>query len=397
MEFRYACTDCGKEFFTDKIVYLCPACGGGQKDGEFQQGVLKVFLDPDYLRSLGGRKSIRGEDFLPYPVSSLYPVGNTPLVAPERLRSSLGLKNLFLKNDGANPSGSLKDRASQLVAAQAVHFGEQKVILASTGNAGSAMACAGAAFGLDIILFVPETAPRAKLMQSILYGAKVIPIQGTYDEAFSLSIEYSQERGGINRNTAYNPMTIEGKKTVSIEIFNQLGGKVPDAVFVPTGDGVILAGVYKGFFDLKTAGLTDTIPRIVCVQADGSNAIARALGTGRMKGLAKAVTKADSISVASPANGRMAVEYIRASGGKAVEVPDSAITESQLQLCREAGVFVEPAAAAAWAGFLKERNAINDDDTVVILLTGTGFKDMKSVEDRVTIPDSIKPDITMLG
>lgn len=397
MEFQYTCTDCGKEFISDSVVYLCPDCGGNRA-GEFQRGVLKVLLDPGYLRSLAAKERISGEDFLPYPLPMVdtYPVGNTPLIAPWRLRDASGRKGLYLKNDGANPSGSLKDRASQLVAAQALHFGERVVILASTGNAGSAMACAGAAYGLEVILFVPETAPKAKLLQSILYGAKVLPIRGTYDVAFSLSMQYSLRMGGINRNTAFNPMTIEGKKTVSIEIFNQLGGRVPDIVFVPTGDGVILAGVYKGFSDLKTAGLAEKVPRMICVQAEGSNAITRALETGRMSPLSEVSTKADSIAVASPANGRMAVENIRSSGGKGVLVTDEEITEAQLQLCRDAGIFVEPAAAAAWAGFLKDRDTVGKDETAVVLLTGTGFKDMKSVEDRVTIPDSIEPDIDRL-
>ncbi len=399
MKFTYRCTDCGTEYSPVEIIYLCPGCQEKQEPGTFQKGVLKTILDPDYLKSLASRESVSPKDFSPYPIPYLqsYPVGNTPLIAPRKLRTKSGCPGLFLKNDGLNPSGSLKDRASQLVAAQAMHFSENMVALASTGNAGSAMACAGASYGLNIVLFVPETAPKAKLMQSVLYGATVVPIQGTYDEAFALSIEFTKRKGGINRNTAFNPLTIEGKKTVSIEIFNQLGRTVPDVVYVPTGDGVILAGVYKGFFDLKEAGITEKLPRIVCVQAEKSNAVADAYRTGTMKALEKAETRADSISVASPANGRMAVEYIKSSGGWVTEVADQEITLAQLTLSRDAGVLAEPAAAAAYAGFVRDWDKFRGDEIIIVLLTGTGFKDMDSVKDHVAIPPSIPPGVDEIG
>ena len=396
MKFYYRCTDCGTEYPGDQIRYLCPQCK--QAAGEFQAGVLETILDPEYLASLKIRPIVMTEDFLVYqlPDAATYPVGNTPLVAPDNLRKRYGFPNLFLKNDGANPSGSLKDRASQLVAAQALFHKEKTVVLASTGNAGSAMACAGAALGLQVILFVPATAPKAKLLQSVLYGATVIPIRGTYDDAFKLSIEYTRKFGGINRNTAYNPLTIEGKKTVSIEIFNQLGRNAPDVVFVPVGDGVIYAGVYKGFADLKTAGLIGKIPQIVGVQSTGSNAIAQAFQSGKMLPIAKATTNADSISVASPANGRMAVKFMRACNGWATEVSDAEISQAQVQLCKEAGVFVEPAAAAAWAGFLKDRERLKPSQKIVVLLTGLGFKDLGAVEKAVEIPEAFKPDLNSI-
>ncbi len=397
MDFKYVCSDCGKEYSCEKIIYRCPECSAApDEDGkEMQKGNLITLLDRKYLTSLKKRNSVSPLDFFPYPVPdiSAYPVGNTPLIKPKRLIEETGYSGLLLKNDGANPSGSFKDRASQLVAAQALHFGEKTIALASTGNAGSAMACAGAAYGLNIVLFVPETAPKAKLLQSVLYGAKVVPVKGTYDDAFALSIEYSKIFGGINRNTAYNPMTIEGKKSVSIELYNQLGGRAPDAVYVPVGDGVIYSGVYKGFFDLKEAGLIETIPKIICAQSEKSNAISKAWRSGELNTIPTATTRADSISVASPANGRMAVRYIKESRGWATEVKDEAILAAQLELAKSAGVFAEPAAAAAWAAFRKdaEEKRISKDASIVILLTGTGFKDLAAVEASVSIPPSIDP------
>ncbi len=401
MEFKYECSDCGKEYPSDKIIYRCPVCSEDNTAGKMQKGNLITKIDSKHLKSLKAKNSVCPGDFLPYeiPNESTFPVGNTPLSSPLRLIMRTGFKNLKIKNDGANPSGSFKDRASQLVAAQAIHFGEKTIALASTGNAGSAMACAGAAYGLDIVLFVPESAPKAKLLQSALYGAKVVPIKDNYDAAFSLSIEYTEKYGGINRNTAYNPMTIEGKKTVSIELFNQLGRKAPDAVYVPVGDGVIYSGVFKGFFDLKEAGLIDKLPKIICAQSEKSNAISKAWKSGNLDTIPEATTRADSISVASPANGRMAVRYINESNGWATEVTDEAILAAQLELGSEAGIFAEPAAACAWAAFKKdaEEGKINKDAEVVVLLTGIGFKDMASVEGSVSVPESIEPTVEALG
>jgi threonine synthase len=257
------------------------------------------------------------------------------------------------------------------------------------------MACAGAAYGLDIVLFVPHTAPENKLLQSVLYGAKVVPIEDTYDAAFSLSLEYTEKYGGINRNTGYNPMTIEGKKSISIELFNDLGRSIPDVMYVPVGDGVIYSGVFKGFYDLHVAGLIPKLPKLVAVQSTKSNAIATAWKTGDLRTINKATTRADSISVASPANGRMAVNYINDSKAWATEVSDEEITAAQLELAAEAGTFVEPAAAAAYAGFNADLAAgrIDKSQKVVVLLTGIGFKDMKAVSNAVSVPSAVQPNM----
>jgi threonine synthase len=322
-----------------------------------------------------------------------WPVGNTPLVGPARLREKTGFAGLFLKNDTLNPSGSLKDRASLLVAAQARAARETRVALASTGNAGASMACAGAAFGLEVILFVPATAPRAKLLQSLLYGARVVPVKGTYDDAFSLSLSYTQRFGGINRNTGYNPFTVEGKKTVSIELYNQLGCRAPDVVYVPTGDGVIYSGASKGFADLVKAGLVERMPVMVSVQAEGSNAIAQSWREGREVILSRASTIADSLSVARPASGQMALGFLRRTGGRVVEVSDAEISAAQRELAAEAGMFVEPSSAAAWAGFLKDRSRVDPASCVVVLLTGTGFKDTDAAEKLVSMPAPCHADL----
>ncbi len=396
MRFTYICSDCGKEFQTNEVMYQCPECRVHNEPGKFQKGNLIVRLNKEDLAELAKKEHVTMYDFFPYtvPTPEVYPVGGTPIARPARLAKKYGLNNILCKLDSALPSGSFKDRASQLVAAQAMAHGENRIALASTGNAGAAMSCAGAAYGLEIILFVPATAPINKLMQSVLYGATVVPVKGTYDDAFALSIAYTDRFGGINRNTAYNPMTIEGKKSISIELFEQLGRKAPDVVYVPVGDGCIYAGVFKGFFDLREAGLIDKLPHIVCVQSTKSNAISQAWKTGDYAALDSATTRADSISVSSPANGRMAVRYIKESAGWATEVTDEEILDAQMELTREAGIFVEPAAACAWAGLRKDsemlRERFGEDVSVCALLTGTGFKDMAVFEGRVAIPEPIE-------
>ncbi len=398
MKFSYRCTTCGATYPSEDIIYRCPRCAGRptQANVGFQQGNLETLLDPATLAELGKKASVTPEDYSPYPIpkSEAFPVGNTPLVVSEKLAKKYNLPGLIFKQEGANPSGSFKDRASQLVAAQAMHFGENKVVLASTGNAGSAMACAGAAYGLDIYLFVPASAPVNKLMQSVLYGAKVIPIEGTYDDAFGLSIEYSNQFGGINRNTGYNPMTVEGKKGVSIELYNQLGEKAPGTIYVPVGDGVIFSGVGKGFSDLVDSNRIAQMPKMVCSQSTKSNAISQAWKSGTEEIISPS-TRADSISVGSPACGAMAVNYIKKSKGWATEISDEEILDAQLELAREAGLFAEPAAAAAWAACRADalQGKINKDEQVVVLLTGTGFKDMAVFEGVASVPPSVKADL----
>ena len=409
MTISYACTTCGARYESAGVIYRCPKCAGpgvgpGASEGPnagavpnagahtgFQKGNLSVAFDPAPAARKDG--PVDPLLFLPLAVRGVagFPAGGTPLVQPSRLRAAAGLPNLFLKLDNLNPSGSLKDRASLLVAEHAALLGERSVVLASTGNAGASMACAGAAYGLEVILFVPAAAPKAKLLQSLLYGARVVPVNGSYDDAFALSIQYTDRYGGINRNTGYNPLTVEGKKTVSIELWNQLGGRVPDVVYVPTGDGVIFCGACKGFADLVKAGCADRMPVMVAVQAEGSNAIARSLREGREVTLAHASTIADSLAVASPASGQMALENLRRFSGRAVEVSDAEISKAQSQLCREAGTFVEPSSAAAWAGFLKDRGGIDPQSLVVVLLTGTGFKDTAAAEKLVSLPAACAP------
>ena len=395
MRFHYVCSDCGKVFMTEELMYQCPECSRMNDGSSFPKGNLIVELSDEVLEAARNKEHVTPDDFYPYPSEDkeIYPIGITPLMKPARIAERLALPGLRFKLDSQLISGSFKDRASYEVALQAKALGEKRIVLASTGNAGAAMSAVGAAMGLDIILFVPASAPINKLMQSVLSGAHVVPVKGTYDDAFALSIEYTKLFGGINRNTAYNPMTIEGKKSISIELFEQMGRNVPDAVYVPVGDGCIIAGVAKGFSDLMKAGLIDRMPKLIAAQSESSDAISRAIRNDDFSPVS-ATTRADSISVDLPANGRMAADYVKKSGGWAVTVSDERILDSQLELTRESGVLAEPAAATAFAALEADRDhlvsVLGENASVVVLLTGSGFKDMKVFDNRISLPEPIE-------
>lgn len=323
------------------------------------------------------------------------PVGNTPLWRPANLRRETGFNHLYIKDDGANPTASFKDRASLLVSGFARQFAIGDIVVASTGNAGSSMAGVGAAAGQRVTLFLPETAPAAKLIQALQYGATVHRVRGGYDRAYDLSMAYCAATGAMSRNTAHNPMTIEGKKTVSLELFRQLGGIVPDAVFVAAGDGCILAGVYKGFRDLQTLGFSDHIPRVYAVQAETSDALYRAFHSGRFTNLPSR-SVADSICVDVPRNGFHALALLKRFGGRVLTVSDAMILDAQARLSRTTGLFAEPAGAAAVAGFLEARDGLDADAVIVLLTTGNGLKDTAAASRGVAVPDAVIEDIATI-
>jgi threonine synthase len=394
--FTYRCTDCGRTYPRDEVRYLCPECGPAYQPGMPLVGVLEAVFDYDRIRTRFDRE--RPDWNLFCAVEPEYhpalPVGNTPLAPAGRLGAELGLERLWIKNDGLNPSGSLKDRASFLVAAEARRLGIELIVAASTGNAASALAAVCASTGQQALIFVPQSAPKAKLVQMVLYGAKVVPVKGTYDDAFRLSLDYTRERGGLNRNTAYHPLTLEGKKTAALELWAQLGYQLPDAVVVSVGDGVILGGVHKGFVDLMRAGLTDRLPRLIGVQAESSDAIHRYVETGRYADAANPTTRADSISVTCPSNAHGARRAILASSGLTLTVTDAEILEAQATLAARTGIFTEPAGATALAGLAKLQaggQALPADAKVVVLATGHGLKDVEAPLSRISIPPAIEP------
>ncbi len=377
------CVLCGATYDPAEVTYTCPACG--------PLGVLEVQYDYERIAqriSLATLAEDRDPTFWRYrallPISyrqeatPALAIGGTPLYAVKRLRAYLGMEDLWLKDDSRNPSASLKDRASIIAVLRA----EGRIVAcASTGNAASSLAVQAAAVGLPCYIFVPHNAPRAKIVQLLMCGATVFAVQGSYDDAFDLCIEACNTFGWYNRNTGYNPYLVEGKKTVGLEIAEQLEWQVPDSVLVPTGDGCIISGVYRGFEDFYRLGIIDRIPRMIAVQAEGSPALARALeGDGVVRPY-PAQTIADGISVGLPRNGTMAVKVIRESGGFGVTVSDEEILTAEKELAMLTGVFAEPSGAAGYAGLLRLLNErkIARDERTVLLVTGSGLKSIDAV------------------
>ena len=394
--FTYRCTDCGRTYPRDEVRYLCPECGKGYRPGLPLVGVLEAVFDYEAIGASFDRAAPDWQLFctVEKEFHPPIPVGNTPLSRVDRLGATMGLSDLWVKNDGLNPSGSLKDRASFLIVAEAKRLGMDLIVAASTGNAASALACVCASSGTKALIFVPEKAPKAKLVQMVLYGATVVPVKGTYDDAFRLSLEYTDQRGGLNRNTAYHPLTIEGKKTAGLEIWAQLGYQVPDAIVVSVGDGVILGGVHKAFVDLQRAGLIDRLPRLIGVQAESSDAIHRYVETGIYSDAANPTTRADSISVTCPSNAHGARRAILDSMGLTLTVTDAEILEAQALLAGTTGIFTEPAGATAVAGLAKLQagpGRLTPGSRVVILATGHGLKDVEAPLARIAIPQAVEP------
>jgi len=378
------CHQCNWLVLADPFHYTCPNCG---KNLDFVYDYAKIAAD--WSKSdlkMDGEKSIwRYLPLLPVknsPDHTSLRIGGTPLVSLPDLAQKHGLRNLQIKDDSRNPSGSLKDRASELAIQHAREQGQDTIIAASTGNAGSSLAALSAYHGMRSIILAPATAPPAKLTQILQHGAQLVPVNANYDTAFDLAFEWARKHRSYCRNTGVNPILAEGKKTVALEIAEDNNWQAPDHIFVPVGDGCIISGVYKGFFDLIALNWIDYMPALHGVQAEGSAAIVDSLSNQGEIQAVSANTIADSISVDQPRDGDKARRAIIESGGSGFRVSDVDILKAQKLLSETTGIFAEPAAAAAYAGFLQASQAgiFKADDHVVVLITGSGLKDTTSAQ-----------------
>lgn len=406
----YRCSLCNTEYLPGQVTYTCPQDGGN----------LDVVLDYDAIRQKFQPEDLtcRAEDSLwrylpllpvPDPGGEGTPIraaGWTPVFTLTRLAEKLGLEHLWLKDESRNPTASFKDRASAVVVARAREIGAEVVVTASTGNAGAALAGMSAAIGQKAVIFAPKSAPPAKVAQLLVFGAKVILVDGTYDEAFDLTIKAAQEFGWYCRNTGYNPFTAEGKKTAALEIWEWYNQKkewmtehgesvsdVPLTVLVSVGDGNIISGMHKGFKDLLALGWMENMPRIIGVQAEGSAAIANAYHAGTEKIIPiSAKTIADSISVDLPRDGVRAVRAARETGGTYIQVSDDEILQAIAAL-GPLGIFAEPAGATAYAGLVRAvgQEIVKADEPVLVLNTGSGLKDVRAAMQAVAAAPIIEP------
>jgi threonine synthase len=403
------------EYSPAEVTYTCPK-DGGNLDIVLDYETLKTKYQPDDILSRCDPSLWRYLPLLPVSeprgeATPLHAAGGTPVFKLTSLARTLGLQNLWLKDESRNPTASFKDRASAILVARAQEIGAEVVVTASTGNAGAALAGMAAAVGQKAIIFAPKTAPPAKVAQLLVFGAKVILVDGTYDDAFDLTVKAADEFGWYCRNTGYNPFTLEGKKTAAFEIWeflhNEAGlgfhsphnqATVPLhhprlTIFVSVGDGNIISGLHKGFKDLHALGWLEHLPRIVGVQAEGSAAIANAFqaGTETITPVS-ATTLADSISVDLPRDGVRAVRAAKETGGTYITVPDAEILKAIAALGK-VGVFAEPAGATAYAGLTaaKASGWLDTEAPVLVLNTGSGLKDVRAAMQSVTSAPIIEP------
>lgn len=398
LKYTYRCVNCSAEFMDKGMLYLCPECEKKNIENQPTKGVLNIEYNYSDISKKNDFNQLKNGKFLPLlPIDKLsflppLKIGNTPLYKFHEFDNNKFSFELYLKDDTINPTLSLKDRASALVSAIAKQNKLDTISTASTGNAGSSLAGICASQSQEAVVFIPASAPVAKITQSIMYGATVVPVYGNYDDAFNLSIHASKHFNWYNRNTAYNPFTIEGKKTVAYEIYDQLDQKVPDRIFVSVGDGVILSGIYKAFEELLKLNIIRKIPEIVAVQAEGSANIIYNLDQEQFK-YKESDTIADSISVNIPANFYMAKYYLQKYKGNRITVTDNEILSASSLLSKNTGIFAEPAAAAAFAGFLKfvDTGNIKMHSKNVVLLTGNGLKDLHGIHPIVQTLPPVKP------
>ena len=393
------CVKCGKEYPATPDITTCE-CGG----------ILDIVYDYDYIKSrLTKEKLAARKDMTMWRYRELLPieeetentplrVGNTPLYEEPRLAEMLGLGHLYVKDDGLNPTSSLKDRASAMAVAKAKEAGKDIIACSSTGNAASSLAGNAAAAGMKTYIFVPSRAPKGKVAQLLTFGATVVSVQGNYEETFELSSKAIDRWGWYNRNAAVNPYLSEGKKTVSLEICEQLQWKAPDYIAVAVGDGCTIGGVWKGLKDLYAIGFIDKLPRLISCQAEGCCPLNRAIEEKAPWHPMEENTLADSIAVGVPRNPDKALQAIEESHGLVVNVSDAEIMAAQKLLGSVCGLFGEPAGVTGTAGVKKlcEMGVLGKDDTVVTMISGNGLKDVENAIKAAGAPISCPNDMESL-
>ena len=397
----YRCTLCGKEFAYTELM-TCPDCGEkGILDIVFDYNEIKKTFNKDSLKNNRDNSMWRYSPLMPLKqrdFSSFLRVGWTPLYSSNSLGNELGIKKLYIKDDGITPTASLKDRASGVAVAKAIELGYDTISCSSTGNAASSCAGNAARMGLKTVIFVPERAPEGKVAQLMIFGAKVISVKGDYKQTFDLSKAAIERFGWYNRNAGINPILTEGKKTVALEIAEQLNFEPTDWVAVSVGDGCTIGGVYNGFYDLYKLGMIDKIPKILGVQSEGCCPFVTAAENGEELVPCEENTLADSIAVGVPRNPRKALRAVRDSKGTWLAVTDDDILDAMRILGRTEGVFGEPAGVTATAGVIKavKQGIIKADETVTTISTGSGLKDVRNALKAAGSPNKCDPDINAL-
>jgi len=398
MDHHIECIGCGAHYSSSEILYVCKSCGD----------LLEVRYDYDSLResidaSLWKERPLsvwRYEELLPLNRASVrvsLGEGGTSLYKSVRLAESLGLKKLYVKNEGENPTGSFKDRGMTLGVSKAVEMGAERVACASTGNTAASLAAYAARAGLECIVVIPSgKVALGKLAQALVHGARVLQLEGSFDDALRTVMELAKSETGLYLLNSINPYRLEGQKTLAYEVWHQLGDRIPDTIIVPVGNAGNISAVWKGLQDLNQLGLITNLPRMIGIQAEGSSPIAEAFRKelSKINPVPNPETIATAIRIGSPASWKKALRAVRSSKGLMETVADREILEAQKLLARLEGIFVEPASAASIAGLKKlvEAREVSREEEVICVATGHGLKDPEIIERTCQKPIAVKAD-----
>jgi threonine synthase len=408
------CINCGTKYDINEVIYFCRKCGDIlEVKHDFKQ--LSEKLQKSNWRDVP-LSVWRYKDFMPITdVSKIVSLneGGTGLHSCHKLGKKLGLLQLYVKNEGENPTGSFKDRGMTVGVSKANELGAKNVICASTGNTSASLAAYAAKAGMKCTVLIPSgKIAYGKLSQAMIYGAKVLQVRGNFDESLEFVVKIAAKHPSIYLLNSINPFRVEGQKSLGFEICDQLDGEAPDRIVVPVGNAGNISAIWKGFTEYHALGFIKKLPKMTGIQAAGSAPIAQMIksGSNELVPVKAPETLATAIRIGAPVSWKKAVNAIRNSGGTAETVTDDEILAAQKLLAREEGIFVEPASASSIAGLIKLVNTgvIGKDERVVCVTTGHGLKDpdtavkmsekpievdaeMKAIEDALGLKSQLAP------
>jgi threonine synthase len=394
--YHLVCVHCGATYPADEIIYNCKKCGH----------LLAVNYPLDEItvkRATWNARTLsvwRYKELLPVHIEPVsLQEGGTPLYHLQRLGDEMGLKYLYAKHEGMNPSGSFKDRGMTVGVSMALQLKKKSVACASTGNTSASLAVYAAKAGIPAVVLLPAGhVAVGKIAQALMHGAKVISVRGNFDRALEMVHELCLTHGLYLLNSI-NPYRLEGQKTIGFEAVDQLGG-VPDRFVLPVGNAGNISAVYKGLLELEALDFIDRLPKMTGIQAAGSSPVVRAI-KGNLPEVVPDLnpeTLASAIRIGAPVNAEKALVAIRKTGGTAESVTDDEILAMQRDLARKEGIGVEPASAASVAGIRKlvEMGAIDRDEKIVCVVTGHLLKDPDTVIKQCEPPTEIDADLPSL-
>lgn len=404
MDFELICDSCNSKFNSGSNLYVCSNCGKRLRiEYKFPQDNRYL---TDIIKNSHGGDIWDYKEFLPIKSDKLITMGEgkTPLVNASNLAKQLNMKKVFIKNETLNPSGTFKDRCMTVALSKAVELNAPAVILGSAGNAASSAAAYAARANIPCYVLVPAATPIERVVQTALYGGRVIRIDGTVNDCIDMIKFAQKEYGWHNVTTAnvYNPYQGEGPKTIAYEIAKQLNWEVPDWILVPMGGGGILSAIWKGFKEMYKIKVINKLPRMIGLQATGCAAVVKAFKEKKKSYEIKDWGKPDTIAAAIadpfPLDGEIALDSIYESKGYAEWISDKEILKGQKAVAECEGIFAEPASSTTIAGLIKLKNAgiINENESAVCIVTGTGLKDPKIAAKNIKEPPVISKDIKSL-